>query len=104
MDLIVCQTTPAPIVNARRVVDHVGLVVQVNQRIREHDVVPVQGSLLFVDPAHTFRTGGSCCIVASLLGFFPFPSRTRQLMIQALAEVLQVRVSSDLKTSHKWGS
>ena len=41
---------------------------------------------------------------ARLSGSFEFTRCPFQLMLQALAEVLQVRVRSDLKTSQIWGS
>ena len=60
--------------------------------------------VLFVDPEQTSAAGFDFCIVANLSGFSEFTLAPLQLMLQALAEVLQVRERSDLTTSQIWGS
>ena len=72
--------------------------------VRDHFVARVQESLLFVDPERTVDKVGSCYSVASICCRYQFTEAPLPLMLQALAEVLQARVSSDLETSQIWGS
>ena len=64
----------------------------------------VQENLLFVDPVQTDPFPGSCCSVASIFCRCQFFQAPLPLIVQAPAEVLQVMVRSDLKTSQIWGS
>ena len=73
-------------------------------RVRGHFDARVQESLLFFDPAQTGVTVGSCCSVASICCRLQFAQAARPLVTEALAEVLEGRVTSDLKTSQICGS
>ena len=100
-DLVVCQTTPsrglvASILPLRSVLP--------GWPVPDHFVAPVQQILLFLDPEQTVIALGSCCSVAGLCCRFQVPQAPLPLLLQALAEVLQVRVASDLKMSQICGS
>ena len=64
-------------------------------------MAPVQERQLSLDPTKAVRELLSCCSVARTANFTQAP---RVLMKQALAEVLEELVGSDLKTSQIWGS
>ena len=64
-------------------------------------MAPVQEHQLSVDQTKAVRELLSCCSVARTANFTQAP---RVLMKQALAEVLEELVGSDLKTSQIWGS
>ena len=72
--------------------------------VPNHDVLRrVQHIPLPLDPLQTQGTLVRCCSFASVLCVGQFTNGPNPLMLQALAEVLEVRVAADLKTSQIWG-
>ena len=80
-----------------------GSIVPREWRVPNHDVLRVQHIPLPLDPLQTQGTLVRCCSFASVLCVGQFTNGPNPLMLQALAEVLEVRVAADLKTSQIWG-
>ena len=68
--------------------------------VTNHLVAPVQGIDLGVDQIKAVLEVGGCCLVARLGQFTQSPIL---LMLQAFAEVFEIFVGPDLKTSQVWG-
>ena len=100
-DLLVCQTTPSGGLQASKL--HLPAVLP-RWPDPDHFVELVQEILLSADPEQTVATIGSCCSVVSCCRRCQLMQAPLPLIVQALAEVLQVRVGTDLKTSQIWGS
>ena len=72
--------------------------------VPDHFVFVVQEGLLFLDPEQAVVAFGNCCKFARFHRLLQFKPAALTLLLQALAEVFEVRVVSDLKTSQIWVS